>query len=173
MKFYLGMILLLSPWLLLSAGAIRRVLQRNTRLRRFQMEGAILILLALLGKWAVYDPHYGLMLRYEGIWPYWFSRGEAGLMWIGMLLFGLGYFLERRPSPHLIPWPASGKRICGLAILCGATMGLLVWHYKGVAWGEAPWSPARMWFTAGCLPFAVGYNLWMKDWDVIPDDTDE
>jgi len=166
------MLLLMAPWLLLSAGAIRRVAQWNTRLRRFQMEGAVLVTLALLGKWAVYDPHFGLMPRDQELWPYWFARGEAGLMWIGMLLFGLGYFLERRPSPRLIPWPASGKRICGLAILCGATMAVLTWHYKGVDWGGDPWSQARLWFAAGCLPFAAGYNLWMKDGDAIPDDLD-
>ncbi len=172
MVFHLWMILLLSPWLLLSVGAVRRVRQRNTRLRRLQVEGAIIILLALIGKWVVYDPNLGLAMRSPGLWTYWFARGEAGFMWVGLLIFGLGYFLERRPGPGLIPWPAYGKRVCGVAILCGATVALIAWHYKGVSWGDEPFSQARLWFSAGCLPFGVGYNIWTKDWDIIPEDLD-
>ena len=41
--YYLCILLLQAPWVMLFVGAVRRVRQHTTRLRRFQFEGMFLV----------------------------------------------------------------------------------------------------------------------------------
>jgi len=162
MLYYLGILFFLGPWVLLAAGGILRVLRGNRRLVRFQAEGAVLILLSSVATWLVFDQNIGP--GYEGgtSWAYWFARGEIGLFWIGLLMFVLGFFLERNRGPGFQPWPTTGKRVCMAFILIGLVLALLSLRRTESAWADMPWSNARLFFSAGSYPFAIGYVLFRK-----------
>ena len=160
--YYICILVLLAPWFLLLRGAIRLLRRNGGRLRRLQVEGAALLSAGSVAKWIVFDPNFGFdRLRVE-IWSYWFSRGEIGLFLIGLLLFGLGFFLEREPRPALRPWPRIGKIISMTAILSGIALGTVAYIVFGYPWFELPWSAARILFSLGVLPFAIGYVLFGK-----------
>jgi len=134
--YYLCVLLLQLPWWLTLAAAVRRLRSKGGRLRRLQAEGAA---------------------------P-WFSRGEIGVLLIGLLLLGLGFFLERRPRPGMTPWPATVKNICIAAILSGLVLATVAWILSTYAWLGLPYGLPRIIFTLGCYPFCIGYYMWSKGW---------
>lgn len=155
--YYLLVVLALGPWLLLVAGAFRRVRIRGGRLRRMQAEGAALAVIGALARWAAFDPRLANGYAAEGTWPYWLSRGELGLAGIGLMLFALGFFLERRPRPGIHPWPETGKRVAAGSILGAAAFSLALALLSEEAWLGLPWGPGRILFSFGCYPFAMLY----------------
>lgn len=159
LRFYAVVLLLQTPWWLLLWGAVRRVRRRGGRLRRLQVEGALILVAGTAAKWLVFDTHFGFDRLNVTLWSYWFSRGEVGVFFIGLLLFGLGFFLDRRPRPGLVPWPRTVKRVCIAALLSGGIAGAVAYILVGYRWFELPWSAARVLFSLGMLPFAIGYVL--------------
>jgi hypothetical protein len=155
--YYAIVLLALAPWGMLFLGALRAVRRRGGRLRRMQVEGAALILAGSLAKWMVFDPLFGFDRLRSAIWSYWFARGEVGFFLIGLLLFTLGFFLERRPRPGLIPWPSTVKSVCITGILLGAGLGLLAFKWSQYPWLHLPWTLPRVVFSLGMFPFAAGY----------------
>ena len=155
--FYLCVLALLAPYWLLLVGAVRRVLIRNGRLRRLQAEGAVLLVSGNMGRWIAFDPNIGLDPLTATNWGPWFARGEVGLFLIGLLLIGLGYFLERRPRPGLRPWPSRPKTIAAMALFSGTALGILAYAWVNYPWFALPWHAPRILFTLGLWPFAVGY----------------
>ena len=155
--FYLCVLVLLVPYGILLAGAIRRVLIRGGRLRRLQVEGAFLLVAGTVSKWIVFDPNIAIDPLRATNWGYWFSRGEIGLFLIGLLLLGLGYFLERRPRPGLRPWPRRPKTIAAMALFTGTALGIMAYAWVNYPWFALPWHAPRILFTLGLWPFAVGY----------------
>lgn len=154
---YYGIVLLIfGVWGLLLWGAIGALRRHGGRLRRMQVEGAALILIGTVSKWVVFDTLVGLN-RLETDWAYWFSRGEVGIFMIGLLLFGLGYFLERRPRPGLVPWPSTVKSIGITGILIGLGLGMAAFKFFQYPWLHLPWSMGRVVFSLGMYPFALGY----------------
>ncbi len=160
MMYYVVIAYLLLPWLLLFVGAVRHSRRQRTRLSRFQVEGTLVLVAGVVAKAAVYSPHLELRDKFAVDWVYWFSRGEIGLFWVGLLMFGLGMFLERGRGTKAPAWPQPGKGVCVAFILTGAVLGLTMFFWKGLPMGDAPWSLARLWFSYGMYPFALGYNFW-------------
>lgn len=159
MLTYIVTVIVLAPWLLLLVGAIQRLQRRSGRLMRLQVEGAALALVSMLSRWVIFDPNFGLDRLGEQRWSYWFARGERGLFILGLLLFGLGYFLSRRPHPGLRPWSVAARTVSGLAILGGCVLAIVAWRAVALPPGELPWGAARIVFTLGCVPFALLYFL--------------
>jgi hypothetical protein len=161
--YYLCILTLLAPWWLLFFGSIQRVRQRGGRLRRFQVEGAFLALAGTMAKWIVYDIHFGFDRLNVTLWGYWFSRGEVGFLLVGLLMFGLGSFLERKPGSRTpSPWPETVKKLSGIAILSGVALCLVTFSHFKYAWFELPWLPWRVFLTLGVLPFSIGYVVFGK-----------
>jgi hypothetical protein len=152
----LAELLFLLPWCLLLAGALRRVLAKPDRLQRMQCEGAVIVVAGMLGALLLFDPVFGLEAarRRFGEWYPW---GERGLFWIGMLLFGLGWFLERRPRPGLKRWSPAGKAAALAGILAGGTTALALHGHTHLLGCLFPWSPFRIALSLGMAPFAVLY----------------
>ena len=137
--YYALILVVLGPCLLLLGGAVRRVRMRGGRLRRMQVEGAVLITAATLLRWGAFDPRLADGYAAEGTWPYWLTRGEIGLMGIGLLLLLVGFFLERRPKPGIQPWPPTGKRVAVGSILGAAALGVAVALLTQEVWFGLPW----------------------------------
>ncbi len=157
--YYVCVLAVLAPWFVMLLGAWLRVRRRGGRLRRLEVEGAVMAAIGTVAKWVVYDTHFGFdRLRVEH-WSYWFSRGEVGFFAIGVILFGLGFFLGRRPRPGLVPWPRIGRRLAAAGILSGIAFGLVAYFMRAYPWFELPWSTGRILFSLGVLPFAIGYVL--------------
>ncbi len=157
--YYGCVLILLAPWALLLVGAVRRMRERGGRLRRFQTEGAVLAMAGSVSKWIVYDLNFGPDRLGITNWGYWFSRGEVGIFFVGLLMFGLGYFLERRPRPGLTPWPGKMKTISAIAILSSVPLSVIALAFFNYPWFELPWDGWRILLTLGVLPFSLGY--WM------------
>ncbi len=156
MFYHLAEMLFLLPWCLLLAGALRRVWVKPDRLQRMQGEGAFIILAGMTGALLLLDPVFGFEAA-RGRFAEWYPWGEQGLFWIGMLLLGLGYFLERRPRPGLKPWPSAGKALALAGLLVGGMVAFAL-HGQTLLLGHLfPWSPVRMAFSLGMAPFAVLY----------------
>jgi len=156
--FYLIIAALLLPWLLILAGAVRRWRRVGGRLLRLQVEGAALILVALVANWVVFDPNFGFADDPAEGWPYWFSRGEVGLFSIGLLLLLMGHFLSRRPRPGLKPWPVSASIASVVGIAIGSVVGvLLLLRGEAPLFNTLPWSMARAAFMLGFYPYALAY----------------
>ena len=155
--YYLCILLLQAPWVLLFIGALRRVRQRTGRLRRFQVEGMFLVVAGSLAKWLVYDVHFGFDRLETSVWSYWFARGETGLFAIGLILFGLGAFLERDPFEKEERKPGAGRKVrigAILSVVAIAFVAYVKWQY---AWFSLPWDTARVFLSLGIYPFAAGY----------------
>jgi hypothetical protein len=150
-------IAIMLPWLMLLVGSVRKVYGSNDRLQRLQVEGAFLIFSGMLVSWIFFDKTLGRDPDREGRFAFWYENGEHGLYWIGLLLFGLGEFLERRPRPGLKPWLRTGKVLACAGILSGV-IAAVYFHGEALfldSWYA--WNPARMVFSLGMLPFASVY----------------
>jgi hypothetical protein len=124
-----------------------------------QCEGAVIIVAGMMGSLLLFDPAFGLDAARQGRFAEWYPWGERGLFWIGMLLFGLGFFLERRPRPGLKPWPSAGKALALAGILVGG-MAAFAFREQTLLLGHLfPWSPVRIVFSLGAAPFAMLYCL--------------
>lgn len=160
MGMYVVIVLALLPWGVLAWAAVVRVWAgHDGRLYRLQAEGAVMALVGAAAKWMVFDPNFGFVRHDISRWGEWFDRGERGLFWIGVLLFLLGYVLERRPRRGLAPWPKTMTRLAWSGLLMGACVGLAAY---GLGWGAGlawPFTPGRAAFMIGCLPFALGYAI--------------
>jgi len=155
--YSLSVLLLQAPWILLLIGAIRRVRQRASRLRRFQFEGMLLVVVGNLAKWLVFDVHFGFDRLGTSPWSYWFSRGEVGFFAIGLILFGLGAFLERDPFEKQERRPGVGRNVrigAILSVLVIAFVAYVRWQYP---WFSLPWNTGRVLLSLGIYPFAAGY----------------
>ncbi|HPO11893.1 MAG TPA: hypothetical protein PLI09_00490 [Candidatus Hydrogenedentes bacterium] len=157
--YYLCVLILLAPWWLLLFGSIKRLFRKGGRLRRLQAEGAFLALVGTMAKWIVYDINFGADRLNITEWGYWFNRGEVGIFFIGLLLFGLGYFLERRPRPGLASWPHPIKTVSEIAILSCIALGVVAHSFFNYPWFELPWDSWRILFSLGVLPFSIGYVM--------------
>ncbi|HDP33912.1 MAG TPA: hypothetical protein ENN29_02245 [Candidatus Hydrogenedentes bacterium] len=151
-----GVYMSLLPCCLFLVGAARKTWARPRRISRLQFEGALIAVSGMIARVIVFDPMFGRDPLRETAFAYWFSRGEAGLFAIGIILFGLGFFLERRPRPGLSPWPRRYARAAWLcALLCIPVAGLFV--YKAASIGDMPWSMARAGFLWSLFAFALLY----------------
>jgi len=160
MVFYVLISLFHLPWVILGVTAGLRMRGGHTgRLYRMQIEGALLALLSTAACWLIYDPNFGVDRYGVAAWSEWFDRGEPGLFWIGMLLFMLGYVLERRPRAGLVRWPRWASGIAWGFLLVGSALGLYAYFNVSLPWIDLPWQPSRMAFTLGCLPFALAYAV--------------
>ena len=154
--FTAGAYLTLAPVLLVLAGAARKVWCNWQRVARLQLEGAAILAVAVLSRFllagyiASVDQARGTSLAY------WYDRGENGFLAVGLILFFLGFFLERRPRPGLEPWPprlTQAARLWLCAWLCLAVY--VVW--RGNTWDGAPWSPLHVCVALGFLYFSGAY----------------
>lgn len=160
MGFYALVLLFHLPWALMALTAALRMRGGHTgRLYRMQLEGSALALLSTLACWIIYDPHFGVDRFRAASWGEWFDRGEPGFFWIGMLLFMLGYLLERRPRAGLVPWPAWVRIATWTCLLAGGALAAFAARTVSLPWIDLPWPPSRMAFTLGCMPFAVAYTV--------------
>jgi len=154
--------LCMLPWCLIIAGAIFRVRRGGGRLRRLQLEGAAIVGVGILARWIVFDPWFGIDSVETDWWTYWFARAETGQFAIGLLLFGLGYFLDDRPRPGQPAWPLIGKALGVLSILLGAVAGWYIYQTVSLPWLHLPWSAGRCVFMFGFIPFSVGYLVYSR-----------
>ncbi|MBW7863265.1 MAG: hypothetical protein GX580_08930 [Candidatus Hydrogenedens sp.] len=157
MLAFLGAVAAQLPWWLLLAGALRKVLLHSGRLQRLQAEGAAVAAGGMLACWVMFDPTVGVDPARESSLAYWLARGEEGLFLIGMMLVGMGYFLERRPRPGLTPWPRAGKAAAAAAILAGGLIALPLSGVDALAGQRLPWALSRLSWSLGMLPFAAAY----------------
>jgi hypothetical protein len=157
MRYYLLIAFFHVPWLLLLAGALPRIRRRPSRERILQLVGAAALLGCVLLRMALYDTRFGLDPYRVKTWTAIAEYAERGVFGIGLLAFGLGYFLERRPNPALRAWHPVGKALAALSILVFAVLALLVARNVSFAWLDSPWPEARLVFTLGFYPFAFGY----------------
>ncbi len=157
--YYLLITLTHLPWLLLMIGAVLRLRRQTSRVRRLQFAGPLLLLAGVFGSLFLFDPNFGRDPYHVGNWSWFFERMESGAFWIGLLTFGLGYFLERRPRPGLRYWSVAGKAFSALAILIAAALAYYVQSVVSPAWLDLPWHPDRIIFTLGFYPFSIGYLL--------------
>ena len=157
MGYHLAEILFLMPWILLLAGALRKAWLRPDRLQRMQCEGTVIILAGMLAALLLFDAAFGLDAGRKSRYTEWYPWGEQGLFAIGMLLFGLGHFLERRPRPGLKPWSSAGRAAALAGILSGGTAAFVVHEHTHLLGVLFPWTPARVAFSLGMAPFALLY----------------
>jgi len=159
MFYHLAEALFLLPWIALAAGALRKTWLKPDRLQRMQSEGASIVLAGMFVAFLLFDASFGLDAQHKSRFTEWYPWGERGLFWIGMLLFGLGFFLERRPRPGLKPWSPAGRAAAFVAILVGAFASFALLGQVQMLGSVFPWSPARMAFSVGMVPFALLYAL--------------
>ena len=159
MLYHTAELVFMLPWLLLLAGALRKVLARADRLQRMQCEGTVIIVAGMLASLLLFDPAIGFDAARQSRFTEWFPWGEHGLFWIGMLLLGLGCFLERRPRPGLKPWPTAGKTVALAGILLGGVAALVLRERTELLGCLFPWSPVRIVFSLGMTPLAVLYYV--------------
>ena len=157
MFYHLAELLFLLPWLLLLAGALRRVMARPDRLQRMQGEGSFIVVAGMLGGLLLFDAAFGLDAARKTRFAEWYPWGERGLFWIGLLLFGLGFFLERRPRPGIRKWPPAGKAVALAGILAGGVAAFALHGHTHLLGCLFPWSPFRAAFSLGMAPFALLY----------------
>lgn len=157
MLAFFGAVAAQLPWWLLLAGALRKAFLHPRRLQRIQAEGAAMAAGGMLACWVMFDPTIGVDPARESSLAPWLARGEGGLFLIGMMLLGVGYFLERRPRPGLTPWPQAGKAAAAAAILAGALVALPLAGGDVLAGARLPWALSRLSWSLGMLPFAAAY----------------
>ncbi len=151
-----GLYMSLLPCGLLLVGAARKTWRYPKRIARMQLEGAAIIVIGMVTRFIVFDPLFGADPGRETSFAYWFERGESGLFAIGIILFALGFFLERRPRPDLTPWPQQYKQAAWIwAAVCCPIALLFVWRARSL--GPMPWSLTRAGFAWALLAFALLY----------------
>ena len=159
MPYHSAELLFLLPWCMLLAGALRKTWAKSDRLQRMQCEGSVIIVAGMLVSLLLFDTAFGLDAARKSRFAEWYPWGERGLFWIGMLVFGLGYFLERRPRPGLRQWSPTGKAAAFTGILAGGVAALAL-HGQTRLWGNLfPWSQVRIVYSLGMTPFALFYTL--------------
>lgn len=154
---YTATLVFVLPPLFLVIGALVKVIRSNVRIRRLQLEGALMMAVGHAAQVVLYDVHFGIDPYGEQRWTYWFDRAEPGLFWIGLLFLGLGYFIERRPRPGVQPWPWIGKLFCAVFILAGLALSRTAASVLGLAFVDLPWTMARVFMVLGLYPFCIGY----------------
>lgn len=154
---YAMVTLVLAPLLLFFVGAIRKVRRVSNRIVRLQLEGAMMMVVGVFLKGAMFDPVVGYDPAHETRLAYWFDRGETGLFVIGLILLFFGFFLERRPRPGLRPWSTGERNTAVTGILAGAVLTAAMLWVKGASPSGWPWPPVRVGLTAGLLPMACAY----------------
>lgn len=153
---YIGAYMSLAPCVLLLAGAARKNAGFGSRVNRLQLEGMIIVATTMIFR--LFCLHYVLALDAirKTSFAYWYERGEHGLFAVGIILFALGFFLERRPRPGLEHWPSK------LLLASNAWMGawLLFAAFasgRRYTWDVAMWSPVRSAISWSVLIFAIIY----------------
>jgi hypothetical protein len=161
--FYLLFAIMLVPWALLFVGGFRRMLRIRHIYGRLQCYGAAFMFLFKLAHMILFAPQGGSGATSEPEWAYWFVRAEWGAFTIGMLFFGMGYFLDRRPRPGYVPWPAAQRRLALGGMLLGMGLAGLATVF---AWGDdfAGYSLGlpRLILALGFYPFAFAYEEWSR-----------
>ncbi len=161
-------ILVFAVYILLIMGAIKECCWIPGRISRLQLEGAIIMFLGTVGRWIVLDPAIGIERLQSEDWTYWFNRGETGLYLVGLILFGLGFFLSRRPRPGLKPWDSGIKRWAIMTFVVLLGLGILLWFYLNARWFNFAWGYWRVLFSIALYPFAIGYLKQERDPSVLP-----
>ncbi|MBP8130890.1 MAG: hypothetical protein KA184_15035 [Candidatus Hydrogenedentes bacterium] len=160
MFFYIVVVLVQLPWLLLCAGAARRMLRARYLYSRLQFYGAALIVLCSIARLVLFDPNFGIDPLAERPWIFGYTQVEPGAVAIGLLFFGVGFFLDHRPGKEFQPWPPLAKRVSLWSLAAGTALMLVaLWRGTGV-WFQLPWTVPRLALTLGCYPFAVTYLSW-------------
>lgn len=160
MLFYIAILLLQLPWLLLFAGAGRRMLRARYLYSRLQFYGAALVVLCSIARLVLFDPNFGVDPLAERAWVFGYTQVEPGAVAIGLLFFGVGFFLDHRPGKEFQPWPLLAKRFSLWTLCAGVVLaGMASWRGAGV-WWQLPWTVSRLAFTLGFYPFAVTYLSW-------------
>lgn len=161
--FYIVFIVMIVPWALLFVGGFRRMLRIRHLYGRLQCYGAAFIFLFKLVHMALFAPHGGPGASGDPEWAYWFMRAEWGAFSIGMLFFGMGYFLDRRPQPGFVPWPSAQRRLALGGMLLGASLaGLAFWFAWGDDFAGYPLGLPRLLLALGFYPFAFAYEEWSR-----------
>ena len=164
---YVFILLGLLPATLCFAGALLRLKRARHRTWRFELIGASFMVVAVFSRWLVTDPNFGLDPYELSDFTYTFKRAEGGAFFIGLLIFGCGFFLERRPGPGLRPWPWLARVVGWAAILLFGSLALVAQWYISLPWLDLPWGIGRYLFMLGLLPFAATY-LWRARRDNLP-----
>lgn len=159
MSYYIAILILQMPWLLLAAGAARRMFRARHVYSRLQFYGALIPVLCILGRLYIFDPNYGVDPAGEKTWAYGYTQVEPGAMAIGMLFFITGLILDRRPGRYHVHWPAHVRATSHAMLALGT---LMAWWTLGSEsmWFRLPWTEARTLFTLGLYPYSVMYLLW-------------
>ena len=157
MTFYLLWFFLTFPWLMLTLGAAFRLRYHDSKPVRFQALGAVMIVILMAVMLIVFTPYWGLDPDGTKNVLFQYDRLETGFYWIGLIVFFLGYFLERRPDKPAEPWPLIGKSIALIIILAAAVAAVPVYRLFELPWENMPWSSARLVLTLGFYPFSTGY----------------
>lgn len=159
MTYYIAILILQLPWLVLAAGAARRMFRARHLYSRLQFYGALIPVLCIIGRLYIFDPNYGVDPAGEKTWAYGYTQVEPGAMAIGLLFFITGLVLDRRPGRNYVPWPSYARATSHAILLLGA---LMAWWTFGseMAWYRLPWTESRTMFTLGLYPYSVMYLLW-------------
>lgn len=170
--FYVGdaviSLLVFNVYILLIIGAIKECRWIRGRVSRMQLEGSVIMFLGTITKWIVLNQFFGIDRLQSEEWTYWFNRGELGLFFVGLILFGLGFFLSRRPRPGLKPWDAGIKRMAVMSFLIALGFGILLWFYLYARWFNFAWEYPRVVFSIALYPFAIGYLRQERSLSVLP-----
>jgi len=150
-------LLIFIVYILLIIGAIKEYRWIRGRISRMQLEGAVIMFLGTIAKWIVLNQFFGLDRLQSEEWAYWFNRGELGLFLVGLILFGLGFFLSRRPRPGLKPWNAGIKRLTIISFILILGFSILTWFHLYARWFNFAWEYGRVLFSVALYPFAIGY----------------
>ncbi|MGC8739552.1 MAG: hypothetical protein ACP5UA_13045 [Candidatus Hydrogenedens sp.] len=161
-------LLVFIVYILLIIGAIKECRWVRGRISRMQLEGAVIMFLGTVAKWIVLNQFFGLDRLQSEEWTYWFNRGELGLYLVGLILFGLGFFLSRRPRLGLKPWDAGIKRMTMMSFLIALGFGILLWFYLYARWFNFSWEYVRVLFSIALYPFAIGYLKQERNPSVLP-----
>lgn len=153
---YAGAYLSLLPCILLFAGALKKVLTCSCRINRLQLEGAAIITATVTA--SIFFLYYLIELdaQRETSFAYWFGRGQRGLLFIGTILFCLGFFLERRPRPSLTPWTPRSLSITRLWMGAWLWLAAIV-AWRGYSWDILPWGPVGTCLSWSVLCFSIVY----------------
>ena len=161
--FYLVFTIMLIPWALLLVGGFRRMLRIRHLYGRLQCYGAAFMFLFKLAHMALFAPHWGPGATGEPVWTDGFLSTEWGAFTIGMLFFGVGYFLDRKPGPQFVPWPASQRQLALTGILLGIGFcGLATWFSWGQDFAGYSLGLPRILLALGFYPFAFAYEQWTR-----------
>lgn len=150
-------LLIFTVYILLIIGAVKEWRWIPGRISRLQLEGAIIMFIGTVAKWVVFNQFFCLDPLRSEEWSYWFGRGELGLFLVGLILFGLGFFLSRRPRPGLKPWNAGLKRLSLISFIVVLGFVILTWFHLYARWFHFSWEYPRVLFSIALYPFAIGY----------------